>query len=381
VSVQRPRVAIVHPWMPHYRVEFFERLRTSLDASGVTLEVAYGSNPPFARDRGDEQGLSWGTRLNDRQFLLGGRSVVHRELWKPALEADLLILEDALRNTDTYRYLLGRSRPHKPTAFWGPGKTMDKTVGRIERGVKVALLKKADWWFSYTEETGNYLSASGIPAERITAVGNTLDTSALSEARNSLTDFEIGTRRTQLGLTAGHTALFMGGLSATKNLDLLVTAGRLVHARDPQFRVLVVGDGPERERLAEVAAEEDFLVMLGPLFSAREKALVAASADLMVMPGLVGLVAVDSFALGLPIVTVEQWPHAPEFAYLRSGENAVIGNTDAKAYAEAIERTLADKDQLQQLTDQCLRDAELYSLDAMVSRFSDGILGALALRA
>ena len=55
-----------------------------------------------------------------------------------------------------------------------------------------------------------------------------------------------------------------------------------------------------------------------------EKRLLGATASLLMNPGRVGLVAVDSFALGLPIATTEWQLHAPEFDYLVPDDNALI---------------------------------------------------------
>ena len=94
-------------------------------------------------------------------------------------------------------------------------------------------------------------------------------------------------------------------------------------------------------------------------------------------PGLVGLVAVDSLTLGIPIVTVGDWPHSPEFEYLVDQRNAVISGGEVESYANSLERLLADDELRARLASQCLLDAEHHSLDAMVGRFVAGVLSAL----
>ena len=377
MSRARPRVAIIYPWLPQYRVEFFERLRQALGAEGVDLDLAHGSNPPFASDRGDEVDLSWAKRLGERKVKLFGRTVVVRERWLPAVEDDLLIVEDALRNSDAYRYLFSRRLHGRKTAFWGPGRTMDKSVGRVERFAKRQLLTRGDWWFAYTAGSAEFLSRQGIPAARISAVGNTLDSDALVKAKDSLTTDQIAQRRSQLGLTEGHSALFIGGLSRTKNLELLVDAGRRIASKDPDFRVVIAGDGPLRSEIDRQAELNPFIKVVGPVFDPHEKALIAAACDVIANPGLVGLVAVDSLMLGIPIVTVGDWPHSPEFEYLVDQRNAVISGGEVESYANSLERLLADDELRARLVSQCLLDAEQHSLDAMVERFVAGVLSAL----
>lgn len=377
--VGRRSVAIVHPWLPQYRIEFFERLRDSLDRAGVDLSLAHGANPPFARNRGDDRTVAWAERLVERELRLGPKTIVYRNTWEPAVDADLLILEDGLRNVDTYVYLARRTAARKPTAFWGHGRTMDKSVGKVEQGVKRVLLRRADWWFAYTRGVRDGMIDEGLPAERITAVQNTFDTTALAEGRSQVTDEMVADRRSDLDLTKGHTVLFIGGLGPSKNLDLLVEAGRILAAADPLFRVVIAGSGPERERLERIAVNEPFLRLVGSVFEPVDKAVLAAACDLLAVPGLVGLVAIDSFVLGIPIVTVSPWNHAPEFEYLRDGENCVIAAPEAASYAAAIRSTLADPALLASLSAECSQDSSGYTLEAMVDNFAAGVCSALGL--
>ena len=369
----------MHPWLPQYRIEFFDRLRDRLDREGVDLRLAHGANPPFARNRGDDRSVAWAERLVERDMRIGPKTLVVRNIWKPALDADLLILEDGLRNVDTYLYLARRAVGRKPTAFWGHGRTMDKSVGAVEQGVKRVLLRRADWWFAYTRGVRDAMIGQGLPEARITAVQNTFDTSALAEGRSRVTDGMVAEKRNELGLSEGHTVLFIGGLGPSKNLDLLVDAGRRIAASDPLFRVVVAGNGPERERLERIASAEPFLKLVGSVFEPVDKAVLAASCDLLAVPGLVGLVAIDSFVLGIPIVTVAPWNHAPEFEYLRAGENCVIATPEVGAYAAAIRSTLADPGLLASLGAQCSADSANYTLDAMVENFARGVCSALGL--
>lgn len=374
----RRRVAIVHPWMPQYRVAFFERLRESLAGHRLELAVAHGREPHFAVGRRDEARLEWAIPLREVHASIAGRNVVIRSPWRPALNADLLILEDGLRNLDTYAYLAARKpRRGHPTALWGHGRTMDHVTSPTERKLKERLVGSADWWFAYTSGTADHLASLGLPAERITDVGNSTDTAELAEAKLDLDPTRIERLRAEHSLTAGHTAIFIGGLSESKNLGLLIEAARSIHSRDPAFRVLVVGDGPERERVTAAATSCPAIVPIGPVFDPMGKAALAACADLMVLPGLAGLAVVDAFAMGLPQVAVSPWDHAPEFDYLESGRNCLIVEPRAEAFAAAIEELLADTALRERLASGSSSDAELFGIEPMVARFTDGILGAL----
>ena len=64
-------------------------------------------------------------------------------------------------------------------------------------------------------------------------------------------------------------------------------------------------------------------VYLGPLVD-REKVKHFMISKLMLMPGLVGLAVLDTFAMGVPLVTTDVPFHSPEIDYLENGHNEVI---------------------------------------------------------
>jgi glycosyltransferase involved in cell wall biosynthesis len=110
----------------------------------------------------------------------------------------------------------------------------------------------------------------------------------------------------------------------------------------------------------------------------RQVALLGAVSDVMLMPGRVGLCAVDSFVLRTPVVTTD-WPwHAPEFEYLRNGHNAVITSDDPAVYAAAVQALLTDQPRLASLRARCREDATSYTTDAMATRFCEGLLRLLS---
>lgn len=363
--------------MPWYRLEFFERLRASLEGHGVELDLAHGGVPAYAEGRGDDRRLDWAHPLAERRLGLGGRSITFREIWKPALTADLLVVEDGLRNLDTWAYLAARKPKRRPTAFWGHGRTTDKTVTGPEAALKRFLVKRGDWWFAYTQGTADHLSALGIPPAKVSVLDNTFDTEELARAAAGVETAEVDRLIGELGLTRGHSALYLGGLSRSKNLELLIEASRIVAAEDPLFRVVIAGAGPDRQRLESLASGAP-VVFAGPVFDARRKAVLASACDFMALPGLVGLAAVDSFVLGLPAVAVAPWTHCPEFEYLRPGVNSLVVAPSAIAYAGALASLVSDPGLLRRLREGCAEDAGRYTLEAMVESFSSGAIEALA---
>ena len=115
--------------------------------------------------------------------------------------------------------------------------------------------------------------------------------------------------------------------------------------------------------------------MHGALYGeARDAVLVRSSAILM--PGLVGLIAIDAFQFARPLITSDAGEHSPEIAYLEDGVNALIARGDAvtaRDYADTVLR-FVDSPELQgRLRAGCRKAAERYSIEAMVGNFHDGV--------
>ncbi|MBI4714559.1 MAG: glycosyltransferase family 1 protein [Nitrospirae bacterium] len=106
-----------------------------------------------------------------------------------------------------------------------------------------------------------------------------------------------------LGIDPGERVLlFSGRLAPEKNLPFLLKAFRETERWRPPVRLILVGDGPERERLHRTAPA-------GTVFAGyrndEDLADLYASADLFVFPSLTetfGNVVLEALASGLPVV-------------------------------------------------------------------------------
>jgi glycosyltransferase involved in cell wall biosynthesis len=97
----------------------------------------------------------------------------------------------------------------------------------------------------------------------------------------------------------------------------------------------------------------------------------------MMMPGLVGLVVVDAFAAGLPLVTTRIDTHSPEIEYLEPGVNGLVTEPDAGSLATACVELLQSPPLLERLRAGCSESSRVYTLEAMVERFARGVQDAL----
>ncbi|MFD9969184.1 glycosyltransferase family 4 protein [Streptomyces sp. NPDC059011] len=384
----RRRVAVVQSYVPGYRTSFFDQLHARLASEGVDLEVLHGPAPPHQAARGDAASCSCASEVPARRLSLpGGRSLLWRRVQRRAASADLVVLEQALHNLEAYPLLLrsaGRKAGRAPeVAFWGHGRTYTKPPNRLEAVAKSALTRLGSWFFAYTEGGAAHVASRGFPRDRITVVRNSVDTGELVAARaraalpGTAESAAAALLRRRYGLTGGRTALYLGGLDAPKRIPFLLDCADRIAAELPGFRLLVAGDGADRHLVDDAAARPGGPVIAVGHTGGTGTAPLGAVSDVMLMPGRVGLCAVDSFALRTPVVTTD-WPwHAPEFEYLADGRNALVTPDDPAAYAGAVTALLRDPARLEALRTACGNDVPAYTTEGMAARFCDGLLKAL----
>jgi len=371
-------VTLVVPFLSEFRRSFYRRLEEDLDARGITLVLAYGA--PYSRDqsaRRDVIDIDGAVRLRQFSMWVAGRPLVHKRLGSLTRSSDVLVVDQSLRNLELYPLLLRQLAGRGPVvAMWDHGRTYTMPQSQLEQQLKYALTRRARWFFSYTDGGARAVMEHGFPQQRVTVVQNAIDTTALDEAYRKVTKCQIDEFQAEYGLTAGRTGLFLGALSASKRIPFLVEAAEEIARRLPGFRLLVAGDGQEKGLVEQAAARTPVVVPVGQAFGER-KALLGAVSDVLLMPGLVGLCAVDSFVLQTPVVTT-RWPwHAPEFEYLEHGRNALVVPDDVRQYAGAVANLLESPGELEAMRRECCKDAEQYTVEEMSRRFADGLVQLL----
>lgn len=369
-----PRALIVQRRMTHYRVALFELMRARLEREGVELVVLSGDPTAAEASKKDGGELGWSRHLRTRYWLDG------RLCWQPfgsfLHPGDLVVVTQENRLLYNHWLVLRPGRDFK-LAFWGHGRNFQSSApaGLRER-FKAWTARRVDWWFAYTSLSRQAICAAGFPAQRVTLLNNSIDTRVLRRERDAVTPGSTAALRAQLRLQGCKVAAFIGALTEEKRLDFLVQACSEVHARMPNFRLLVIGDGPRRAFVEDAARHHPWLVWTGALAGER-KACHLALAELMLMPGAVGLAILDAFVFGLPLLTTDCGNHGPEIAYLQDGHNGLMLGDAPPDYAQALHGLLQDPQRVRALSEGARASADTFSLEAMAENFSRGVLVAL----
>ena len=371
----RPRykVAIIQRRLTDYRVPLFERLREELRGEGVELRLLYGDPAPGEASKRDEADVPWGEKLPTRYFF--GRKVCWQPYLSKVRDADLVIVTQENKLLCNLLPLFG-PRPYR-LAFWGHGMNMQASRGSgLLEWFKRLTTRRVDWWFAYTGLSKTIVASQGFPEEKITDLENSIDTSALQAHCDAVEASELEELRAGLNLGNGPVGLFIGSLYPEKRLDFLLEAGAHLARQLPDFRLVVIGDGPLRAMLEAAAGRHDWLRYVGRQ-DGRDKARFLKAASVVMNPGLVGLGILDALVAGVPLVTTDCGLHSPEIAYLRQGENGFMTADSLQDYTRAVERVLCDAALASHMREEMARPAYRYTIENMAAQFRVGILKAL----
>jgi glycogen(starch) synthase len=199
--------------------------------------------------------------------------------------------------------------------------------GRVER----SCLRRADAVITLTDRAADAVRDDGVPADRVHTVPSGYDPGLFAGPHG---DVLAGIARPRIG--------YVGRLAPQKRPDVLVEAFGRMRRR---ASLVVVGDGPDRGRVARLVAESPVRdrITLGRFIPHRRVPAVLAALDVLVLPSAyeeMGSVLTEAMAAGLPVVASEVGG-IPEV--VRHGiTGLLVPPLDPDALADALDRLVAD---------------------------------------
>lgn len=178
----------------------------------------------------------------------------------------------------------------------------------------------------------------------------------------------------------GPIILYVGRLKAYKGLPFLIDA-----MRDVEATLLVIGKGPEEERLREMAKTLGTRVtFLGGVQHGPSLAAYYRAADLFVLPSTYeafGLVQLEAMYCGVPVVNTALPTGAHEVS-VQGLTGLTVPPRDSCRLREAIARLLADRDLRARFSANARKRARLFTVESMVTQtlaLYDHVLSAKSL--
>jgi len=368
------KVLILHGFTTEYRIPFLKELNRILLENNISMKVVVGQ--PSKYEKYD--------KIEACDFFIFVRNIYiyfnkSYLIWEPVLSYlkgnDLVIMRQAKRHLVNPFVYFSCILSNKKTALWG---NMKSYIFKKAGNQIFSLNNKVDHWFAYNDLTKKIVESIGFPSEKITSVHNSIDTKSERAIYNSITDEEIGILRAKYGIeTSDIVGLFCSRLYSDKRIDFLLHSITKVKEDIPNFKFFVVGDGLEYNKILEFSKmNQEWFFAVGAQYG-RNKIKYFKLSNFQLIPGLVGLHIVDSFAFECPIITTINTFHSVEIDYLKNGENGVMSEDSLEEYVNSIINVCKNKKLYEFLKVGCRESAKLYTIENMAQRFANGIISCL----
>jgi glycosyltransferase involved in cell wall biosynthesis len=323
------RLGLQQRVLPSYRAPFFDLLAQSCDRG---LSLFAGLPRPGEGIASTDKLQVANYRSGNNLHLFGGSFYLcyQRGLvsWLTDWDPDALILEANpryLAAPSAVKWMHARGRR---VIGWGLGAPpLSGFLAGVRHRRWSQFLGQFDALIAYSRRGADEYAALGFPKQKVFVAPNAVSPQPVSKPPSRPSKFNIRP-----------VILFVGRLQARKRLDSLLRA--CSEMPEPQPRLVIVGDGPERSDLVSLAGQvypsAEFIGAkhgpeLDPYF---------AQADLFVLPGTGGLAVQQAMSHGLPVLVAKG--DGTQDDLVRDANGWQIAPDDYPALVEALRSALSD---------------------------------------
>lgn len=353
--------------LPAYRVDFFDSL----------AEVCEGGMSIFAGDVRSEESIPAANNLQVARFFksrnlhfINSQSPYYL-LWQKGLirwlddwNPDVLIVEANPRYLSTSRGIRWMRAQQRPVIGWGLGAPEIKRQASLLGGFKAAwrtrtrrrFIQQLDAIIAYSHKGADEYSSLAEPHQKVFVATNAVTKSPEGEPPKRAFGFDGRAK-----------VLFVGRLQPRKRIDnLLLACASLPENLQPIL--WIVGDGPARADLEELANEIYPSAEFPGRKNGPELEKYFLEADLFVLPGTGGLAVQEAMSYGLPVIAAEG--DGTQEDLVKSGNGWLIPANDDQQLLNTLQEALADPTRLRQMGDKSFKVVqEEINIEQMVKVF------------
>jgi glycosyltransferase involved in cell wall biosynthesis len=359
MTVIEARVGLQQRVLPEYRTPFFNLLG----------QACIGGLEVFAGLPRSQEAITTSTKLTSARFvrarnmhLFSGKTYsciqggfIHwLETWQP----QVLIVEANPRYLSTPLAIQWMHRRQLPVIGWGLG--APKT-GRAENLLRREFLQNLDALIAYSQSGAEQYVAAGFNKDCVFVAPNAVSPRPTQPAPQRKAEYKGGKP----------SILFLGRLQERKRIDQLLQAcARLPIQLQPHL--VIVGDGPDRERLQELADRVFPSAQFPGAKHGQELEPYFNTADLFVLPGTGGLAVQQAMAHALPVLVGEA--DGTQSSLVRPGNGWMLTHATVEDLADKLAYALEDVSRLRRMGAESLRIvSEEVNLETMVESFVQAI--------
>jgi len=372
-SPVRPRVLLVQPLYAHYR---FATLLALSESQQIDFDFAAGTDT-----------FQGNVATFDKALLPSASSLrniwLGPFLWQRGLVSALFSRKYSavvLTGSDTHfsawvAAVVARLRGTR-VLFWTTGWHRKDPAAR--GALRVAFYRLAHQLLLYNQRGFDLGAQSGYPRSQMTVIFN---------SQGSPPSGVTGERGSDSALflkgSTKPTVIAVVRLIATKKLDQLIRAAAILSESGNEIRLVLAGDGPELERLRLLAHELSVeLILPGGIYDEDTLRELYAIATVTVVPGPVGLTAVQSMKYGVPVISHSNPDHqVAEWESIREAQTGgLFVEDDVEDLARVISSwTSSPPQRLRDARADCLEEySAKWTPEGHADRIVEGIMSTLS---
>lgn len=230
--------------------------------------------------------------------------------------------------------------------------------------VEKAVSKLSENNIAVSNWTKDRLELLGVPGELITVIPNGIDLKRISGIESDWGNPPVNLE------SKIYDIIFAGRLIKEKNVDLLIKAVSLLKADFPYIRCCIVGDGPEKAALVELAKRtgvyenvefagfQEYGALIGKIKASKVFVLPSSREGF-------GMVVIEAFACGVPVVTVRAKYNAAQ-GLVEDGVDGFIVGLEEREIAKAVVKMVGNTSGNKKASEAALRKAENYDWKEIV---------------
>jgi len=354
VSGYKGRLGVQQRVLPSYRVPFFDLLAQAC-AGGMSLFA--GEPRPAEHIQAGELGIGKLARAENTHIFGGPLYLCYQRgfiRWLDDWNPDALIVEANPRYLSTPAAVNWMSSRGRPILGWGLGAPLPRgALARLRYGRWARFLNRFDGLIAYSQRGAEEYATLGFPREKIFVAHNAVTPAPRTPPPKRAEPID----RPAL--------LFVGRLQARKRIDSLLRAC----AELPDLpRLVIVGDGPERENLEMLVQQ---IYPAAEFTGARhgdELEPYFEGADLFVLPGTGGLAVQEAMSHGLPVLVARG--DGTQDDLVREGNGWQIPPDNYAALVSTLREAISDVARLRSMGAESYRIvSEEINLEKMVESF------------
>ena len=297
---------------------------------------------------------------------------------KGLARGDVLVVCGELRQLSSLWYAVCARFRGIRVIWWGHHWSSTSRMWKVLIRLSIArLLSNA--FLCYTRTGVRFLRQHGFSKRLVFSTGNTIDQNPIKIAMQKWSAENLHGFQVEKCIADKNVLLISGVLRPKMNLPMLISALADNRIRERGVKLVVIGDGPEKQVAVEVAKDlgvANNIIWAGATRDQNELAPWFLSAKIYVYPGAIGLSILHAFSYGLPVITHGNIEHQmPEFEAMEDGKTGLVFQEESQEDMIAKICALLDSpDMCNAMRQNALKKAyEQYSMDNMINNYSEAI--------